>query len=168
MKVGPRAPRGAATGVDFSDFEIGEGDEADQVITCAFDIQEDLEGELELFAACSEQGYFPEASAIYSEALLEYSDRFPIQAALIDSFLRRGSYKDAIALADLVLEVDASLFQNEDWVFKLGKALATIYTEGALTAALAVARAWYFQASRTQSAYNAANVFRSSLSRSQS
>ena len=75
------------------------GSSQDVILEFDYEIEEDVEGELEEFVRLSHTGQFKEAHELFDECLQRHIDWYPVAAEYADCLLREGQFEQLAAFS---------------------------------------------------------------------
>ncbi|KAB8277915.1 hypothetical protein BDV30DRAFT_234325 [Aspergillus minisclerotigenes] len=108
------------------------------------ELEEDIDKEINYFVQLSRMGHYAEAQRFFDNTIGKHDYMFPVVAEYADMLLEQGSYRRAVEFLNEHIRAKAEFLDPDEMqLLKVMKALAEIYSKGALRSALVEAkRAW--------------------------
>lgn len=108
------------------------------------ELEEDIEKEIHHFVQLTRMGHYTDAQKFFDNTLGKHDHLFPVVAEYADMLLEQGRYRHAAEFLNEHIRAKEEIFDPDEMqLLKIMKALAEIYSKGALRSALVEAkRAW--------------------------
>jgi hypothetical protein len=106
-----------------------------------FDIEEDIEGELEYFVQLARLGLAQEARETFDHSLRDHLRLFPVLAEYSEFLLAENKYRELSKIL-LTAMVKDDFSEGERWLLELLRGLSDFHTTGHLDGAFYTAREW--------------------------
>ncbi|PKX89104.1 uncharacterized protein P174DRAFT_332901, partial [Aspergillus novofumigatus IBT 16806] len=115
-------------------------------LSFAFELEEDLESEIQHFAKLSRTGNYAKAHDFFNHVLRKHIGFFPVAVEYADMLHEQGCYRQmSIFLEERLGTTRDEWGEDEMQLLRLMKAMADMYYRGMLGIALDEAtRAWHF------------------------